>query len=105
MYVFTITIQKCNPVLLVILYSCNYFSKNVWLGLELGGRYCLSVNVIAFVYAGFQAYDLAYYLAKGKHVIRHHLRRPVDFFMDQVSLSTSVFFFFFLFLIYLAYLP
>lgn len=47
-------------------------------------RYCLSVNVIAFVYSGFQAYDLAYYLAKGKHVIRHHLRRPVDFFLDQM---------------------
>lgn len=47
-------------------------------------RYCLSVNVIAFVYSGFQAYDLAYYLAKGKHVIRYHLRQPFDFFMDQI---------------------
>ncbi|KAJ4712321.1 CASP-like protein [Melia azedarach] len=47
-------------------------------------RYCLSVNVIGFVYSGFQAYDLAYYLATGKHVIRHHLKRPFDFFMDQI---------------------
>ncbi|KAL5544214.1 hypothetical protein UlMin_007998 [Ulmus minor] len=47
-------------------------------------RYCLSVNVIGFVYAGFQAYDLAYHLATGKHVIRHHLRRHFGLFMDQV---------------------
>ncbi|KAL4634014.1 hypothetical protein ACB092_04G166300 [Castanea dentata] len=47
-------------------------------------RYCLSVNVIAFVYSGFQAYDLAYNMITGKHVIRHHLRRHFTFFMDQV---------------------
>ncbi|XVE54950.1 hypothetical protein DITRI_Ditri03aG0122500 [Diplodiscus trichospermus] len=46
-------------------------------------RYCLSVNVIGFVYAGFQAYDLAYYLITEKHVIYHYLRQPFDFFMDQ----------------------
>lgn len=55
------------------------------MGMEIGDRYCLSVNVIGFVYSGFQAYDLAYYLATGKHVIRHHLKRPFDFFMDQAS--------------------
>jgi hypothetical protein len=42
------------------------------------------VNVIGFVYAGFQAYDLSYQLATGKHVIRHHLRQHFNFFMDQV---------------------
>ncbi|MBA0588215.1 hypothetical protein Gorai_001328 [Gossypium raimondii] len=48
-------------------------------------RYCLSVNVIGFVYAGFQAYALAYHLIMGKHVIRHYLRQHFDFFMDQAS--------------------
>ncbi|KDP31108.1 hypothetical protein JCGZ_11484 [Jatropha curcas] len=47
-------------------------------------RYCLSVNVIAFVYSGFQAYDLSYHLVSGKHVIRHHLRRHFNFLMDQI---------------------
>ncbi|KAK7816821.1 casp-like protein 4a3 [Quercus suber] len=48
-------------------------------------RYCLSVNVIAFVYSGFQAFDLASNMISGKHVIRHHLRRHFTFFMDQAS--------------------
>ncbi|KAF4362412.1 hypothetical protein F8388_012204 [Cannabis sativa] len=52
-------------------------------------RYCLSVNVIAFAYALFQTYDLSYHLATGKHVIRHHLRRHFEFFMDQAILSDS----------------
>ncbi|GAV87200.1 DUF588 domain-containing protein [Cephalotus follicularis] len=47
-------------------------------------RYCLTVNVIAFVYSGFQAYDVGYCIATGKHVIRHHLRHHFDFFMDQI---------------------
>ncbi|KAK3225069.1 hypothetical protein Dsin_004931 [Dipteronia sinensis] len=47
-------------------------------------RYCLSMNVIGFAYSVFQAYDIGYYISTGKHVIRHHLRRPFDFFMDQV---------------------
>ncbi|XP_040989944.1 CASP-like protein 4A3 [Juglans microcarpa x Juglans regia] len=47
-------------------------------------RYCLSVNVIAFVYSGFQASDLTYHMFTGKHAIRHHLRRHFDFFMDQI---------------------
>lgn len=47
-------------------------------------RYCLSVNVIAFVYSGFQAFDLVSNMISGKHVIRHHLRRHFIFFMDQV---------------------
>ncbi|XWS60722.1 hypothetical protein CRYUN_Cryun07bG0060100 [Craigia yunnanensis] len=47
-------------------------------------RYCLSLNVIGFVYAGFQAYDLAYYLITEKHVIQHYLRQHFDFFIDQI---------------------
>ncbi|XWS50967.1 hypothetical protein CRYUN_Cryun12cG0136400 [Craigia yunnanensis] len=54
-------------------------------------RYCLSVNVIGFVYAGFQAYDLAYYLFKQKHVIHHYLRQPFVFFMDQVEFILPAF--------------
>ncbi|CAL9031075.1 unnamed protein product, partial [Prunus brigantina] len=46
-------------------------------------RYCLAVNVIAFAYAAFQAYNLSYHLVTRKYVIRHHLRRHFDFFMDQ----------------------
>ncbi|KAL8042029.1 hypothetical protein ABFX02_09G023400 [Erythranthe guttata] len=47
-------------------------------------RYCLSVNVIGFVYSAFQAYDLAYHLGTEKHVISHHLRYHFDFSMDQI---------------------
>ncbi|KAJ8771770.1 hypothetical protein K2173_026947 [Erythroxylum novogranatense] len=47
-------------------------------------RYCLSVNVIGFVYSAFQSYDLSYHLVTGKHVIRHHLRRRFNFFVDQI---------------------
>lgn len=47
-------------------------------------RYCLSVTVIAFVYSGFQACDLAHNLITGKHVIRHHSRYNFDFIMDQI---------------------
>ncbi|KAK7291635.1 hypothetical protein RIF29_06941 [Crotalaria pallida] len=47
-------------------------------------RYCLSMNVIGFAYAAFQACDLVYQLVTGKHIINHHLRYHFDFFMDQV---------------------
>ncbi|KAI4336133.1 hypothetical protein L6164_014701 [Bauhinia variegata] len=47
-------------------------------------RYCLSMNVIGFVYAGFQACDLAYQLVRGKPVISLTFRYHFDFFMDQV---------------------
>ncbi|CAL0325361.1 unnamed protein product [Lupinus luteus] len=47
-------------------------------------RYCLSMNVIAFAYAGLQACDLVYQLVTGKRIINHHLRYHFDFFMDQV---------------------
>jgi len=53
--------------------------------LLLGCRYCLSMTVIGFVYAGFQACELAYQLIRGKHIINHHLRFHFDFFMDQAS--------------------
>ncbi|EXB87878.1 hypothetical protein L484_015008 [Morus notabilis] len=36
-------------------------------------RFCLSVNVIAFVYSLFQAYDLAFHLVTGKHVLAYLL--------------------------------
>ncbi|MBA0835461.1 hypothetical protein Goarm_007740 [Gossypium armourianum] len=48
-------------------------------------RYCLAVNVIGFVYAGFQAYDVSYYLVTQTHVIHHYLFPPFEFFMDQAS--------------------
>ncbi|KAG2408142.1 hypothetical protein LR48_Vigan01g237100 [Vigna angularis] len=51
-------------------------------------RYCLSVNVIAFVYAAFQSCDLAYQVVAGRSIMNHHLRYHFDFFMDQASLKT-----------------
>ncbi|KAL1551280.1 CASP-like protein 4A3 [Salvia divinorum] len=47
-------------------------------------RFCVAVNVIGFVYSGFQAFDMAYYLGKGKHVFAHHLRLHFEFAMDQI---------------------
>ncbi|KAI3997865.1 hypothetical protein MKX01_032306 [Papaver californicum] len=47
-------------------------------------RYCFSVNIIGFVYAGIQAYDLAYSLATEKHVIPRNFGYYFDFFMDQI---------------------
>ncbi|XP_027169156.1 CASP-like protein 4A3 [Coffea eugenioides] len=47
-------------------------------------RYLVGVNVIGFVYSGFQACCLAYYLATGNHVISSPLRYFFDFFMDQI---------------------
>lgn len=43
------------------------------------------MNVIAFVYAAFQACDLAYQVVSGRRIIDHHLRYHFDFFMDQAS--------------------
>lgn len=53
--------------------------------MDVVNRFCVAVNVIGFVYAGFQALDLAYYLGKGKHVFAHHLRYHFEFAMDQAS--------------------
>ncbi|CAA0836111.1 CASP-like protein 4A3 [Striga hermonthica] len=47
-------------------------------------RYCVAVNVIAFVYSGFQSFEVAYHLATGKLVIVHQLRHLVSFTMDQI---------------------
>ncbi|KAK9117132.1 hypothetical protein Sjap_016079 [Stephania japonica] len=47
-------------------------------------KFCLSVAVIAFVYAGFQGYDMAVHLVTGKHIIQHHHRYYFDFAMDQI---------------------
>ncbi|CAI9754633.1 unnamed protein product [Fraxinus pennsylvanica] len=47
-------------------------------------RYSLTMNVIGFVYSGFQACDLAYHLVTGKYVITHQLRYHFDFSMDQI---------------------
>ncbi|KAG7021462.1 CASP-like protein 4A3, partial [Cucurbita argyrosperma subsp. argyrosperma] len=52
-------------------------------------RYCLTVNIIAFVYAAFQAFDLVYTLIKKQHMIRHRVRSYFDFFMDQMA-SASI---------------
>ncbi|XP_037493599.1 CASP-like protein 4A1 isoform X1 [Jatropha curcas] len=48
-------------------------------------RYCMSINVMGFVYSGLQAYDLAYSLATGKHFGRNQLRYLLDFTIDQAS--------------------
>ncbi|XP_004232293.1 CASP-like protein 4A3 [Solanum lycopersicum] len=47
-------------------------------------RYCMSVNVIGFVYSAAQAFDLAYQSATGKNIVQHHLRYMFDFALDQV---------------------
>lgn len=47
-------------------------------------RFCLSVNVVAFVYSAYQACDLAYHLVREKHFINHHLRPLFEFILDQV---------------------
>ncbi|GFY87185.1 uncharacterized protein family [Actinidia rufa] len=47
-------------------------------------RYCLSVNVIGFVYNLAQALDLAHHLLTGKYFSQHPLRYYFDFAMDQL---------------------
>lgn len=48
-------------------------------------RYCMSLNVIGFVYSGCQAIDLVYHLSTGKYVLqRDKLRCFFDFFSDQI---------------------
>lgn len=48
-------------------------------------RYLVAVNVIGFVYSGFQASCLAYYLATGNYVISSPLRYYFNFSIDQAS--------------------
>ncbi|XP_010546026.1 PREDICTED: CASP-like protein 4A2 [Tarenaya hassleriana] len=47
-------------------------------------RYCLGVNVTAFVYSAFQACDAACYMAREKYMINYGLHNALEFFMDQV---------------------
>ncbi|KAL2505170.1 CASP-like protein 4A3 [Abeliophyllum distichum] len=49
-------------------------------------RYCMSVNVIGFVYSGAQAIDLSHNLATGKYIVQHQpeLRHYFDFAVDQI---------------------
>ncbi|XP_051141206.1 CASP-like protein 4A1 [Andrographis paniculata] len=49
-------------------------------------RYCMSVNVIGFVYSGAQAFELSYNLATGKYAAHQHhlLRHYLDFAFDQI---------------------
>ncbi|KAH0466750.1 hypothetical protein IEQ34_003988 [Dendrobium chrysotoxum] len=47
-------------------------------------RYCLSVNVIGFVYAGFQAYAEVHHMSSKKHIIRRPMGNYFNFAMDQI---------------------
>ncbi|KAG0462990.1 hypothetical protein HPP92_021466 [Vanilla planifolia] len=47
-------------------------------------RYCVSVNVIGFVYAGFQAYAEVYHMSSKRHIIRRPVGSYFDFAMDQI---------------------
>ncbi|KAG6398239.1 hypothetical protein SASPL_139694 [Salvia splendens] len=51
-------------------------------------RYCISVNVIGFVYSGAQALDMSYNLATGKYMVHQQpkLRHYLNFAADQASL-------------------
>ncbi|XP_071915237.1 CASP-like protein 4A1 isoform X2 [Coffea arabica] len=46
-------------------------------------RYCMTVNVIAFLYSGAQAVDLGYQLCASKSRLLHRFRHPIDFALDQ----------------------
>ncbi|KAI4326706.1 hypothetical protein MLD38_031991 [Melastoma candidum] len=47
-------------------------------------RYCLSVNVIAFLYSSAQACDLACQLMTGNRFVCDYIHDYFDFFMDQI---------------------
>ncbi|KAG6479161.1 CASP-like protein 4A1 [Zingiber officinale] len=47
-------------------------------------RYCVSVNVIGFVYSGFQLYSQVHNKVMAKHIIRRPLGDYFDFAMDQI---------------------
>lgn len=50
-------------------------------------RYCISVNIIGFVYSGAQAMDLSFDLATRKYAVQHRkqLRYYFNFAFDQAS--------------------
>ncbi|KAK4375649.1 hypothetical protein RND71_006326 [Anisodus tanguticus] len=52
-------------------------------------RYLVAVNVIGFAYSGFQAFDLAYSLASGKHFLSHRMKYHFDFSVDQANTGIS----------------
>ncbi|GFP96054.1 CASP-like protein 4a3 [Phtheirospermum japonicum] len=49
-------------------------------------RYCMSVNVIGFIYSAAQSFDLSYNLVTGKYIVHHQqrLRYYFDFAVDQI---------------------
>ncbi|XP_047335335.1 CASP-like protein 4A3 [Impatiens glandulifera] len=47
-------------------------------------RYCITMNIVGFVYSSFQMLSLSYHLATGKYVSLNHLRYYIDFLMDQI---------------------
>ncbi|XP_059656367.1 CASP-like protein 4A3 [Cornus florida] len=81
--------RVCEMILCLISFSVMAADKTQgWTGDSFDRyieyRFCVAVTVIGFAYSGFQAYDLAYHLISGKHVISHHLRYHFDFLMDQI---------------------
>lgn len=50
-------------------------------------RYCVTVNVIGFLYSGFQAIAEVHHRINQKHIISKPLGFYFDFAMDQVSIS------------------
>ncbi|CAA6665572.1 unnamed protein product [Spirodela intermedia] len=47
-------------------------------------RFCITVNILAFVYSGFQAYAQVHRLISDKDIIPLPIRLYFDFAMDQV---------------------
>ncbi|XP_043704878.1 CASP-like protein 4A3 [Telopea speciosissima] len=84
-----LAIRVCEVVFCLISFSVMGADKTKgWAGDSFDRykeyRYCISVNIIGFVYAGFQAYDMAYHLITAKHIIHHPLRFHLDFSLDQM---------------------
>ncbi|GAB2240734.1 hypothetical protein Droror1_Dr00021252 [Drosera rotundifolia] len=89
-----VVIRVCEVVLCLISFSVLAADRTQgWSGDSFDRykeyRFCLSINVIGVVYAGFQALDQAYHLASGKHLVMHHLRHHFDFVIDQASAGIS----------------
>lgn len=47
-------------------------------------RYCISVNVVGFLYSLAQTCNLAFTICTGKYVLRHQYRFHFNFTMDQI---------------------
>ncbi|CAI9100908.1 OLC1v1038098C1 [Oldenlandia corymbosa var. corymbosa] len=81
--------RLCQVILCVIAFSVMAADKTQgWSGDSFDRykeyRYLVAVNVIGFVYAAFQACDLACYLPTGNQIIAIPLRNHFDFSIDQV---------------------